>query len=51
MESLIVFAIVAAAVLFVGRRMYATLRSARRKDAGCAGGCGCSADRAAGSRH
>jgi hypothetical protein len=38
-QTLIVLAIVALAVVFVGRRVWATLRP--KRDAGCAQGCGC----------
>lgn len=40
-QTLIVVALVALALLFVGRRAWKTLRPAR--DAGCAHGCGCDA--------
>ena len=42
-QTLLVAAIVAGAALFSGRRAWRTLASARRRDAGCAGGCGCEA--------
>lgn len=39
MQTLVVVAIVALALLFVGRRVWTTLRP--RRDAGCAHDCGC----------
>ena len=44
LQSLLVLLIVAAAALFVGVRWYRTLATARRKDDGCGGGCGCSTE-------
>ena len=44
-QTLIVALVVAAALLFVGRKWYRTFETARRpQDGGCAGGCGCSKD-------
>ncbi len=41
-QTLIVALIVAAALLFVGRKWYRTFAMARRpEEGGCAGGCGC----------
>lgn len=39
MQTLVVIAIVAVALLFVGRRAWRTLRP--KRDAGCAHDCGC----------
>ena len=39
MQTLIVVAIVAVALLFVGRRAWSTLRP--KRDAGCGADCGC----------
>ncbi|MGZ8377476.1 MAG: FeoB-associated Cys-rich membrane protein [Gemmatirosa sp.] len=39
LQTLIVVALVALALLFVGRRAWATLRP--KRDAGCAHDCGC----------
>lgn len=42
MESLVVALIVAAAALYVGRRLYRTVAGARRAKGGaCGAGCGC----------
>jgi len=42
LQTLLVFAIVAAAALYVGRRVWRTVAAARRSKAdGCGTGCGC----------
>jgi|APMI01.1.fsa_nt_gi hypothetical protein len=40
-QTLLVIAIVGAALLFVGRRAWKQLQAARTKKAGCGDGCGC----------
>lgn len=44
MQTLAVAGILAGAALYLGRRVLAAVGAARRggRDAGCAGGCGCS---------
>jgi hypothetical protein len=47
MQSLIVLALVAAAALYLGRKMWRTARAARQPADGCGSSCGCGEDPAA----
>lgn len=42
-QTLIVFAILLAALGYLGAKFYRTARAAASKDDGCAAGCGCEA--------
>ena len=42
-QNLILFAVLAVAALYIGRRAWRATRAAVKPDAGCASGCGCSA--------
>lgn len=48
MDRIVVGVIVAGALLFLARRMVASIRAARAAKAGCGTGCGCEGDRKAG---
>ncbi|MDX2123069.1 MAG: FeoB-associated Cys-rich membrane protein [Gemmatimonadota bacterium] len=48
MDRIVVGVIVGGALLFLARRMVASIRAARAARAGCGTGCGCEGDRKAG---
>lgn len=48
MDRIVVGVIVGAALLFLARRMVASIRAARAAKAGCGSGCGCEGEGKAG---
>jgi hypothetical protein len=50
MDRIVVGVLVAGALLFLARRMVASIRAARAAKAGCGSGCGCEGDRKVGGR-